>query len=265
MGIPLIEGRTFTIDDHNRRLGTLIISRSIKDRYWPDASALGKRIAIAGGPAEIVGVVGDVHDAAVDAAPEQVIYKPMLDAAGGGVRAMTVALDAAVDPLSLVPEVRRVIASMDPNLPISDVRSMQSIVGESVSRTRFTMTVLAMGAAVALFLGPVGIYGVIAYGVSQRTSEIGLRQALGADRARVLGLVLRDGIVMAGAGVALGLPLAVGLGLVLSSLLYEVSPYDPTAFVAGPAVLLAAAVLSSAIPAVRASRIEPAACFREQN
>jgi ABC-type antimicrobial peptide transport system permease subunit len=126
------------------------------------------------------------------------------------------------------------------------------------------MAVLAIGAATALILGAIGIYGVIAYGVSRRRGEIGLRQALGADRSKVLKLVLRDGIVMAGAGVVLGLPLSAGLAFVLSSLLYEVSPYDPISFFTATVVLLSAALLASAIPAVRAARIDPAVCFREQ-
>lgn len=262
MGIPVIEGRTFTADDHTRRLGSLVISKSIKDKYWPDVSALGKRMTVAGAPARVVGVVGDVHDTRLDAPAEPTVYKPMLDAKGGGVRAMTVTLRTTTEPLDMFPAVRRVIQSLDPDLPVSDIQSMRSVVGDSISRTGFTMTILALAAGIALFLGAVGIYGVMAYGVVQRTGEIGVRQALGANRGTVFRLILRDGMMMSGAGIALGLAAAVGLGQVLSSLLYGVSPYDPATLVGGAVVFLAVAALASAIPVARAVRIAPAVALR---
>jgi len=263
MHIPLIEGRTFTADDHQRRLGSLIISKSIKDKYWPHTSPLGKRLTVAGAPARVVGVVGDVHDTRLDVPAEPVVYKPMLDERGGGVRAMAFTIRTSEDPLEMFPAVHRMIESLDPELPVSRIHSMESIVGDSISRTSFTMAILVLAAGIALFLGAVGIYGVMAYGVVQRTGEIGLRQALGADRGSVFRMILREGLLMAAAGIVLGLAASIGLGRVLSSLLYGVSPYDPVTLIGGALVVLGMAALASLIPAVRAVRIPPAVALRE--
>jgi ABC-type antimicrobial peptide transport system permease subunit len=139
---------------------------------------------------------------------------------------------------------------------------MESVVGDTISRTTFTMTILVLAAAIALFLGAIGIYGVMAYGVVQRTAEIGVRQALGADRRSVFGLILRDGLVMAAIGIALGLAAALALGQVLSSLLYGVSPYDLVTLIGGVVVFVAVAFLASVIPVSRAVRISPAVALR---
>jgi ABC-type antimicrobial peptide transport system permease subunit len=139
---------------------------------------------------------------------------------------------------------------------------MQSVVGDTVSRTTFTMTILVLAAGIALFLGAVGIYGVMAYGVVQRTAEIGVRQALGADRRSVFGLILRDGLVMAATGIVPGLAAAMALGQVLSSLLYGVSPHDLVMLVGGGVVFLGVGLLASAIPVSRAVRISPAVALR---
>jgi hypothetical protein len=265
MGIPLVEGRTFTADDHGRRLGSLIISKSIKDRYWPEVSALGKRITVAGAPGTVVGVVGDVHDAGLDTPPEQFVYKPMLDETGGGVRDMTVALRSDLDSLATFPAAaRRVIESIDRELPVTDMRSMQTVVGDSLSRTSFTATVLAAAAAIALFLGAVGIYGVISYGVSQRRGEIGLRQVLGATPGSVRWHILRNGVWLGGTGVMLGIVGAIVLGRLLASLLYNVSPYDPVALASGAVVFLGVAALASILPATRAARIPPAVALSDE-
>jgi predicted permease len=265
MGIPLVEGRTFTADDHGRRLGSLVISKSIKDRYWPEVSALGKRITVAGAPGTVVGVVGDVHDAGLDTPAEQFVYKPMLDETGGGVRDMTVTLRSDLDSLATFPAAaRRVIESIDRELPVTDMRSMQTVVGDSLSRTSFTATVLAAAAAIALFLGAVGIYGVISYGVSQRRGEIGLRQVLGATPGSIRWHILRNGVWLGGAGVVLGIAGAVVLGRLLASLLYGVGPYDPVALASGAVVFLGVAALASILPATRAARIPPAVALSDE-
>lgn len=258
MGIPVVEGRSLTPDDHNLRLGSMVISNSLKQRYWPDVSAIGKRIS----GANIVGVVGDVRGNGLDSEPDEYIYYPMLDSVGGGVSAMTVAVRANTDPRSIAPEVRRVVSELDPDLPISDVTTMSDVVGDSLSRTSFTMALLVLAAILSLFLGSVGIYGVISYIVSQRTGEIGVRLALGADPQRVRGMVLRQGMGLAGAGVVLGLAGAIALGGVLRTLLYGVTPTDPAALVAGPLVFLGVAALASFLPARRASMTAPAEALR---
>ncbi len=261
MGIPLVEGRLFTDDDHNARLGSLIISESVKDQYWPEVSALGKRITV-GIPARSVGVVGNVHAAGLEFPAEQYVYKPMLDSIGGGVRAMSMVVRSDADPLSLVPAIRSAIGSIDPDLPISAIRTMDDLVGASLSRTTFTMTLLAIAAIIALFLGSVGIYGVISYIVSRRTSEIGVRLALGADFRGVRRMILLQGMRLAGAGTVIGLIGAALLGRLLTTLLYGVTPFDPITFVGGSAIFLAVASLACLIPAQRAARAAPAVALQ---
>jgi ABC-type antimicrobial peptide transport system permease subunit len=260
--IPVIEGRTFIDDDHQRRLGSAIISRSLKQKYWPHSSALGKQVTIAGAPARVVGVVGDVHDTAPDAPVEPLVYKPMLDERGGSIRAMAVTVRTDRDPLTVLPAIRREIAAMDRDLPVSDIQTLQAVIGASISRTSFTMSVLVLAAGIALFLGGVGIYGVMAYGVIQRTGEIGVRQALGADRASVFRLILGDGLRMDALGIAAGLVASIALGRAWSTLLYGVSPYDGLTLMLAALVFIVVGVLASAIPVLRAVRISPAVALR---
>jgi len=262
MGIPIVEGREFTSDDHNARLGSLIISESIKRQFWPNESALGKRITQAGAPARVVGVVGDVHDGGLEIPAEQFIYKPMLDSVGGGVRAMVMTVRTDSDPVALVPAIRDVVGQLDPDLPITQLQSMDDILGDSLSRTSFTMTMLVIAALVALFLGSVGIYGVLSYVASQRTAEMGVRLALGADSGVVRKIVLSQGMILAALGVGVGLAAAVALGGVMSSLLYGVSPADPVTLVGVSVVFLAVAAVASLLPAERAARTPPAVALR---
>ena len=267
MGIPVLEGRAFTADDHNRRLGSVIISRSVKDMYWPETSALGKRIRWGRVEAQVVGVVADIHDLSLDLPPDQNMYLPMLDAEGspedfipllGG----AVAVRTAVEPLSLVGAIRSAIADVDPELPMADVQTMQDMLGGSIARTSFTMSLLVISALIALFLGAVGIYAVLSYVVTQRTPEIGIRSALGATPESVRRMFLTQGMRLAVVGVLLGVIGAVALGRVLLTQLYGVSPIDPITLVAGAAVFLAVAALASLLPAARAAGTSPLNALR---
>lgn len=262
MGIPLVEGRSFTSEDHNDRLGSLIISESIKNRFWPEVSALGKRMQTAGAAARSVGVVGDVHAIGLDIPAEPYVYKPMLDSVGGGVAVMSIVVRANAEPLSLVPAIRSLITSIDSDLPISDIRSMDDVVADSLSRTSFTMTLLVLAAIISLFLGSVGVYGVISYVASQRTAEIGVRMALGADPWGVRNMILMQGMRIAGAGVLIGLLAAAAMGRLLTSLLYGVSPLDPLTLVGGSVIFLAVAALAGVIPARKAARTPPAVALQ---
>jgi ABC-type antimicrobial peptide transport system permease subunit len=262
MGVPVTEGREFIGDDHESRLGSMVISQAIKDQYWPEESALGKRLTTAGAPARVVGVVGDVPFLTVDVPATGTIYKPMLDSIGGGVVAMSVAARAERDAAALIPQIRGVVEGLDPDLPMTNVQMLGDVVGDSMSRTSFTMTLLVIAALVALFLGAVGVYGVTAYTVSQRTGEIGVRQALGADSGTVAGMVLGEGMKLALVGVVLGLVGAVALGRVVASLLFGVSPYDGVTLVVGSAIFLVVAALATTIPSRRAAAIPPAVALR---
>ena len=258
MGIPVLEGRVFGPDDHNLRLGTVAISKSLKQRFWPETSPIGKRIS----GSTIVGVVGDVHGRSLDSEIEEFVYYPMLDSVGGGVTAMKMVLRTDLDPSAIVPEVRRVIGQLDPDLPITDVVPMRDILGDSMNRTTFTMAMLVLAAVIAIFLASVGIYGVIAYTLSQRRAEIGMRLALGADPSHVFGIVLSQGLKLAVVGVVIGLLTAVGLSGVLATLLYDIRPLDPVTLIGGPILVMAVAGLASGIPARRASRTDPSEALR---
>jgi putative ABC transport system permease protein len=264
MGIPVVDGRTFEDRDHQQRLGTAVITESMRKQYWPERSPMGRRLTASGAPASIVGVVGDVHQVALDQDMESTIYLPMVDSAGGGVRPMSIAVRTSVPPQSLIPAVRAQIREADPDLPITDVRTMDAIVSRSMNRTSFATLLLVLAAAVGLFLGAVGIYGVISYTVTQRTVELGIRQALGADGGRIRGMVLRQGVGLAAIGMVIGLVGAVALGKVMTSLLYGVSEFDPITFVGGCVVFLAVAVLACLLPAQRAANIGPSEALRAE-
>jgi predicted permease len=258
MGIPVLEGREFTADDHNARMGTLIISEEIKERYWPTTSALDKRMTTAGAPARSVGVVGDVRAQGLDLPTDPVIYKPMMDSVGGGVAQMSMVVRTDGNPLALAAPIRSLIESIDPDLPISDMRTMDDLVSDSMSRTSFTMTLLLVAAVIALLLGSVGVYGVIAYVSSQRTAEIGVRMALGSDAAAVRQMILMQGLRIAVAGVIVGLAGAVAMSGLFTSLLYGVSPLDPLTLALGAALFIVVAALAALIPAHRAAQTAPA-------
>jgi predicted permease len=264
MGIPLVEGRAFTPDDHNFRLNSVIISRSVKNRYWPNSSALGKRIQVADVSAQVVGVVGDVHHAGLNVPAEQVMYLSMLDAEGvpNAPTAMTVTVRTAVEPLSVVNTLRTAITDFDADVALANVRPMHTVLGDSMSRTTFTASVLTIAGLVALFLGAVGIYGVLSYVVTQRTPEIGIRSALGATPGTVLRMVLAQGMRVAGVGVLIGLVVAMAAGRVIATQLYGVSPFDVVTLVAATAIFLVVAGVASFLPAARAAGTAPVEALR---
>jgi predicted permease len=262
MGMTLIEGRDFTADDHNARIGSIIISESVKQEFWPETSALGKRIQTNGAPARVVGVVSDVHDEGLDTPAEQFTYKPMLDSIGGGVRAMMMVVRTDSDPTTLVPAIRATVEAIDSDLPITDLRPMEELLSDSLSRTSFTMSLLLLAAGIALFLGAVGIYGVLSYVATQRTGEMGVRLALGSDAGGIRRIILSQGMRLSGVGIAVGIVGALVLGRVLSSLLFGVSPVDPLTLVVGSVTFLLVGALASLIPAMRAARTPPAVALR---
>jgi predicted permease len=266
MSIPVAEGRSFIADDHSRRLGSVIISRSVKERYWPDTSAVGKRITVADVPLRVIGVVGDVHHTGLALPADQLLYLPLLDAepldAFLGVGAMEMTVRTAVAPMSLVNAIRSAIAELDPDLPMANVQPMQRVLGDSVSRTSFTMSMLLIAALISLFLGAVGLYAALSYVVSQRAPEMGVRLALGASTRAVRAMILAQGARLVGGGVLIGLIAAVVLGRVMATQLYGVDPVDPVTFVVVSAIFLVVAVLASVLPAVRAAATEPMEILR---
>ena len=166
------------------------------------------------------------------------------------------------DPNALTPAIRTAVSGVDEDLPITDLRTMETLVADSLSRTTFTMALILLAALISLFLGAVGIYGVLSYVATQRTGEMGVRLALGADAGGVRKIILSQGMVLAGMGIGVGLVGAALLGRVLSSLLFGVSPWDPVTLVGGSLVFLVAAAMASLIPAQRAARTPPAVALR---
>jgi predicted permease len=267
MGIPLREGRTFQRRDHEEVSGAVVVSAGFAERFWPGESALGKRIAPGLGDDgdtrwyTIVGVVGDVRDDGMADEPAEMIYYPTVlfpEADDGFVaRTMSIAIRAGVEPTSLVGSIRQAVWSLNPRLPLANVRTMGDIVSGSMARTAFTMLLLGIAAGVALLLGTVGSYGVIAYVVSQRTREIGVRMALGARQGDVSRMVVRQGVAISAVGVAIGLIGAFALTRLMAALLYGVSATDPMTFAAVSVLLFAVTVLASYVPARRAAGVNP--------
>jgi predicted permease len=271
MGIPVIAGRAFARQDVDPAAKVVLVSRALAERLWPGKSPLGKRLAVGASSAPdwrtIIGVVGDVRVRGMAEPPQQRVYYPMLRAVDRGIwipHGFSLVVKGKGDPARLAGPVREAVRSLDPNLAISDVRSLRELETRAIVRTTFTMLLLVIAAAVALLLGAVGIYGVISYVVSQRTREIGVRMALGARRQEISRMVLRDGLWIILAGVAAGLVAALAATRLLASLLYGVSPTDPWTFAAVPLLLVAVALLASWAPAQRASSVEPLEAIRHE-
>lgn len=264
MGIPLRRGRFFNEQDDLSKPRVVLVDEYMAEQLWPGQDPVGKRIHIVELKSDdpwqtVVGVVGRVKQDALDSDPRIAFYLPHTQFPS---RALTVALHSGSDPAALVSAVRTELRTLDPDLPIYYVRTMQQRVDESLARRRFSMLLLGVFAGVALVLATIGIYGVVAYLVSQNTREIGIRVALGATQRDILSMIVRHGMTLAFSGVAIGLTGAFLLTRLLRSLLFGVAVTDPVTFV-GISVLLAfIALLASYIPARRAAQIDPMVSLR---
>jgi predicted permease len=275
---PVIAGRTFTWDDVHNRAEVVVVTENFAREYWDDpADAVGKRIGTGQAPGEwfeILGVVGNVRDDGVTQPPTPVVYWPMAlarfwpEMRGDEPfipRTHTFVIRSSrVGTPDFLPDIRAAVSSVNPNLPFSTVRTMSDLLRGSMARTSLTLVLLAIAASVALLLGTIGIYGVISYAVSQRTRELGVRIALGAGGREVVQMVLRQGLVLAGVGVAIGLVSAYGLTRLMSALLYGVSPTDPLTYAVVAVVLVGVAMLASYLPARRAASVDPIEALRAE-
>jgi len=263
MGIPTVAGRDLTWDDVLNKRPLAIVSENLAREYWHNPSdALGKQIGNPKAWRQIVGVVGNVYDDGTSREAPATVYWPITDAdvfLGGPAFAIR---SARAGTQSLINEVRRAVWSVDPDLPLYQVHTLDYYYTKSMARTSFTLVMLALAGGMALLLGIVGLYGVIAYSVSQRTHEIGIRMALGGQREDILRLILGQGTKLALIGVAIGIAAALGLSRFLSSLLYGVKPTDPATFIATALLLSLVAFAASYIPARRATRVEPMVALR---
>lgn len=259
--IPLHQGRFFTASDNLDAPGVVIINEAAAKKYWPNENPINQRLRIhismvdlKSEPRLIIGVVGNVRSQSLTAEPLPELYIPH---AQHPVDAMTYVVATTSDPNSHIPSIRKEVRSMDPELPIWETRSLDEIVGMSVAQRRFTMLLISIFAGVALILGAVGIYGVISYTASMRTREIGLRMAIGAQQGDVLRLFLREGMLLAILGIAIGTVGALALSQVLTSMLFRISPTDPITIGCVAFMLSLIALLACYFPAHRASKIDP--------
>jgi putative ABC transport system permease protein len=270
MGIPLLQGRTFTVEDRRDTQSVVLVNRTLARRYWGDASPVGGLVMASGGDtAVVVGVVGDVRHEGVMEDAKTRYYRPLAQVGVAGsevfvstMRSMTLTVGTIGDPRDFVEPVRAELAAIDPSVAMSQVRTMDEILSASLSQPRFALALLGVFAAVALTLAMLGIYGVLAYSVSQRTREIGLRMALGADAGTVVAMVVRQGFVTAVTGVAVGTALAWAASGAMTGLLYHVSAQDPVTFLAAPTLFTGVALAACWIPALRAAHVRPASALR---
>ena len=269
MGIPLLRGRDFSPPDPERGSREMVVSREFADRFWKNGEPLGKRVRYGFDSTwyTIVGVVENVHATGLDQPVQPTVYFPMIsDEVGVAAvpRDMNIVVRTGGEPTTYATPIRSVIRTLDPSIPMFEVRSMREAMTRSASRTSFTLLLLAIASSVALVLGAVGIYGVISYMVSLRTREIGVRIALGASPVDVSRMVSRQGATLAGAGIVVGIIAAIGLTRFMRSLLFEVSPGDPLTLVAVSLALVIVALAASWIPARRAAAIDPANSLRAE-
>ena len=267
MQMRLINGRFFDATDTPDGQLVMAINETLADQYFPGEDPIGQRARVMGGTEwlTIVGVIGDArHNGLTNPVKRKwfVPHSQFAASAGGTPRGMTLVVRSAGDPRAMLGPVERVVRQGDPNIPLSAVATLEDVMSDAVQGQRFTTTLMGVFAGLALLLAAVGIYGVIAYSVSQRTQEIGIRVALGADRRSVGALVLKQGMLPALIGIGLGLALAALLSRSLVSLLYGVTPLDGVTFAAIPVLLFLVALLAMVIPARKAIRVDPMTAIR---
>jgi putative ABC transport system permease protein len=274
--IPLVRGRMFTDRDDGGAVPVVLINEGLAKQFWPNSDAVGQRITIGKGigpefaetPREIVGIVGDVRGQGLNNNPDPIMYVPVAQVTDGvtalnnGIIPITWTIRTNVEPYSVSKEIQEALRTASGGLPVAHIRSMEQVRGESTSRTDFNMTLLVIFASLALLLAAIGIYGLMAYSVQQRTQEIGIRMALGASAQDVRKMVVRQGMALALAGVIIGVAAALGVTRLMASLLYGVTPRDPIAMTSVALLLVGVALAATYLPARRASQMDPVESLR---
>jgi putative ABC transport system permease protein len=266
MGISLLAGRSFDQHDVGPAPRVTIISAAMARIYFPNQDPLGQRLIFgfppdSGAAREIVGVVGNVRDVALGKDPGAMMYVPYAQSPFWGAN-LVVRTNASLS--SVAATIRRDVQAIDKDLPVTDVAAMPDIIEASVAQPRFRTVLLVLFAAMALVLAATGIFGVISYSVSCRTSEIGIRVALGAPRGTILRMILREGAMLTLAGLALGVPAALAASRLLEQMLFDVSAHDPLTLAAVAAALAAVATIAGYLPARRAMRVDPLTALRHE-
>jgi putative ABC transport system permease protein len=272
MGIPMLQGRDFAATDRLGAPGAMIVNRTLARQVWPDGDALGRRVLLGGGDADsvwrtVVGIVGDVRHRGLTASPRPEMFLPYAQfpaGTGNAPPSMHVVLRAAADPSALVTALGAAVAALDPDVPLSGVQTMETAMGSWAAERRLIMLLVSGFALVALVLGSVGIYGVMAHLVAQREREIGVRMALGALPGQILGLVVSQSAWLVGGGIVAGTVGALAVTRLLTGLLFQVRPTDPLTFIGTALVLVVAAAGATLVPALRAVRTDPAHALRSE-
>ncbi len=260
--VPLRTGRSFSVGDRDNSPLVVIVNEAAARNYWEGDDPVGSTVAVWGEQREVVGVVANVHyDSGVQGTAQPALYFPYAQVP---LRTGYLFVRTTRNPRSLLPGIREAIRTLDPNLPLMDVKTMEERIGDSTTTARFSALLLTAYASIALFLAAMGIYGVMTYAVAQRTREIGVRIAIGAEPGSILGLVIGRGVTVAIVGVAVGGLLALGLTRLLSALLFEVQPHDPLTFALMAVTITAAAVVACYLPARRATRVDPLIALRTE-
>jgi putative ABC transport system permease protein len=263
LDVPVVAGRAFGEEDTSTSMKTIVVNRALVQRFLSDRDPLGQRIRIGPNPnapwRTIVGVVGDMHQSGPEAPVQPELYLPLAQDAYAD---LTLAVRTQSEPLALASTLRDVVHSIDPRLPVIGMTTMEEILGEHVASRRLLMILLAVFAGVALTLALVGIYGVMGNAVSQRTNEIGVRMALGAQRGEITAMILREGARLGLTGLALGVGIALVAGRWLESALFGVTPTDAATYAAVVALMLAVGLIACYLPARRAARVDPLSAIR---
>jgi putative ABC transport system permease protein len=263
LGIPVVKGRGFTDLDRTGAPAVAVVNQTMARRFWPNDDPIGGRVRLrnssSGLVVAIVGVAGDIKHHGLDTEPQPELYVPYAQA---GVQDMTIVMRTAVPPDRLMSALRQQVWLLDKQIPVPSIRTLDDVLAASIARPRFRTLLLGLFAGLALLLAAVGIYGVIAYSVSRRTNEIGLRMALGAEVTDILGMILRQAFVLTLAGIAVGIVGAALLTRLLTNLLYEVPPTDPLTFATVIVGLMGVGLLASYFPAWRATRVDPTVALR---
>jgi putative ABC transport system permease protein len=261
MQIPLLKGRQFSSQDTKDTPGVIIVNEAFAQSLWPNENPLGKRFTVGfeKEQREIIGVVGNIKQTTLDAQTRSAMYMPHLQSPSA---VMTMLVRTTGEPLRIAGSVREQVRAIDKDVPVTHIQTMEQIFSASVAQQRFSMLIVGLFAGLALILATVGIYGVMAYSVTQRSHEIGVRMALGAGTSQVLKLILKDGMVLALLGVAIGLAGAFALTRLMTTLLFEVTPTDAMTLIVVPLILLGVALFACYIPARRATKVDPLVALR---
>jgi putative ABC transport system permease protein len=261
MGIAVEEGRFIEPTDRENVERVAVINRTLANQYWPDENPIGRRIFAGEMPIAIVGIVADVHHRSLQEEPRGQMY---LSYEQFGVRGMTVVIKSSGNPAALVPVLRQAVAALDPNLPLSRIVTLDTLMAESLALPRMIALLMGVFAAASLLLAAIGIYGLMAYTVTLRTQEFGVRMALGAASRDVLGLVLGQAARVAAVGIIVGAFAAYGAVRLIATLLFGVTATDVPTFAATAALLGSIALLASYLPARRAVRVDPVTALRAE-